>query len=63
MVFAGYFAPAPYVGKYIAAILTSGGYMALWRSCKISMSGSGGIEDRRELGHRARGRGEPPRVA
>ena len=29
MVFAGYFVSAPYVGKYIAAILMSGGYMAM----------------------------------
>ena len=29
MVFAGNFAPAPYVGTYISAILASGGHMAM----------------------------------
>jgi hypothetical protein len=32
MIFAGYFTPAPYVGKYIAAILASGGHMAMGAS-------------------------------
>ena len=35
LIFAGYFTPAPYVGKYIATILASGGYLAMGASLMV----------------------------